>query len=82
MFAERYILLGPNSTSGLRAAFLAAGLDFPAHVLLGRGVLGEFPGVDLEPGAEIPGERWSDFGLRDGPEMQALPHDQVRAERR
>lgn len=68
MFTNRYLLLGPNSTSGLRAAFLAAGIDFPAHVLLGSGVLGEFPGVDLDPGEEIPPIRWADFGLPQGPE--------------
>ncbi|TVQ59972.1 MAG: hypothetical protein EA379_09260 [Phycisphaerales bacterium] len=68
IFEHRYLLLGPNSTSGLRAAFRAAGLDLPEHVLRGAGILGEFPGVDLHPGAEIPAERWADFGLPEGPE--------------
>lgn len=68
MFASRYFLLGPNSTSGLRAAFRAAGFDFPAHILDGRGVLGEFPGVDLQAGAEIPADQWIDFGVASGPE--------------
>lgn len=68
VFAERYFLLGPNSTSGLRAAFRAAGLEFPARVLAGRGALGEFPGVDLPAGAEIAPGRWAEFGLPRGPE--------------
>lgn len=72
VFTERYLLLGPNSTSGLRAAFRAAGLEFPPRVLAGRGVLGEFPGVDLSPGSEIPAEAWSMFGLPSGPESPAV----------
>ncbi len=63
VFEERYYLLGPNSTSGLRAAFRAAGLDFPAHITLGAGIWGEFPGVDLSPGNEIDREQWASYGI-------------------
>lgn len=68
VFQSRYLLLGPNSTSALRAAFRSAGLDLPAHVVAGRGVLGEFPGVDIDPGPEIAAEGWSRIGLPQGPE--------------
>jgi len=68
MFTSRYFLLGPNSTSGLRAAFQAAGMDLPQHVLDGRGILGEFPGVDLPAGPVIPAEEWTRFGVASGPE--------------
>ncbi len=68
MFESRYFLLGPNSTSGLRAAFEAAGLTLPQHVIDGRGILGEFPGVDLSAGAAIPVDQWMRYGLNDGPE--------------
>lgn len=68
MFTSRYFLLGPNSTSGLRAAFQAAGMDLPQHVLDGRGIMGEFPGVDLSAGPVIPAEEWTRFGVASGPE--------------
>lgn len=68
MFESRYFLLGPNSTSGLRAAFEAAGLALPQHVIDGRGILGEFPGVDLSAGALVPVDQWMRYGLNDGPE--------------
>ncbi|MGD9691490.1 MAG: hypothetical protein AB7G17_01465 [Phycisphaerales bacterium] len=63
VFEERYYLLGPNSTSGLRAAFRAAGLDFPARIVHAAGIWGEFPGVDLSPGAEVARERWGMYGI-------------------
>lgn len=63
VFENRYFLLGPNSSSGLRAAFEAAGLELPERTLTGRGVLGEFPGVDLPAGREVPRARWGMYGL-------------------
>lgn len=67
-FTGRYFLLGPNSSSGLRAAFESAGLCLPAAVRASGGALGEFPGVELSPGGELAPERWADFGFRVGPE--------------
>ncbi len=67
VFSNRYFLLGPNSSSGLRAAMEAAGLKLPAQVLAGGGIMGEFPGVDFSPGREIPRSRWGDFGLGAAP---------------
>lgn len=63
VFANRYFLLGPNSSSGLRAAMEQAGLRLPPNVTLSAGPLGEFPGIDLSPGRETPRARWAEFGL-------------------
>lgn len=63
VFANRYFLLGPNSSSGLRAAMEQAGLRLPPKVTLSAGPLGEFPGIDLSPGRETPRARWVEFGL-------------------
>lgn len=63
VFANRYFLLGPNSSSGLRAAMEQAGLRLPPKVTLSAGPLGEFPGIDLSPGREAPRARWAEFGL-------------------
>ncbi len=72
VFERRYFLLGPNSTSGLRAAFESAGLRFPARALAGAGALGEFPGVDLPAGREIPAAEWAKYGLGSAPAPKAL----------
>ena len=71
-FESRYFLLGPNSTSGLRAAFESAGLALPAHVLERGGPLGEFPGIETLPGVEIAGDQWGRFGFVAGPEPAPL----------
>lgn len=68
-FASRYFLLGPNSTSGLRAAFDAAGLNLPDHILSAGGPLGEFPGVEFLPGEELLHEHWARHGFTAGPEQ-------------
>lgn len=63
LFAEPYVLLGANSSSGLRRALEEVGLALPDRVLRGGGFLGEFPGIDIAPGAEIGVEEWPRFGL-------------------
>jgi hypothetical protein len=63
LFANRYALLGPNSNSAMAVVLEACGLDAPDAVLGGAGVFGEFPGVDLDPGEEIPRAAWPDFGI-------------------
>lgn len=63
LFEQRYYLLGPNSTSGLRAAFRTAGLEFPPRIIHGAGMWGEYPGVDLSPGREIDPKEWGTFGI-------------------
>lgn len=68
LFERQYILLGPNSNSAMAAVLDACALDAPAEVRNGAGLFGEFPGVDMDPGDEIDGERWADFGLLFTPE--------------
>jgi len=63
LFTNRYALLGPNSNSAMAAVLGLCGLDAPDAVLDGAGVFGEFPGVDLEPGKEIPRAEWAAFGI-------------------
>jgi hypothetical protein len=47
----------------MAAVLDACGLGAPAAVLGGAGVFGEFPGVDLDPGEEIPRAEWPAFGI-------------------
>jgi hypothetical protein len=67
MFEAAYVLLGPNSTSGMLAALRDCGCGIPAQILRGGGWLGEFPGAELTPGAEVPPERWAGHGVPTGP---------------
>ncbi len=46
-----YVLVGSNSNSAMVAALRGVGLEPPERVVLGGGVLGEFPGVDQPLGA-------------------------------
>lgn len=68
VFDAPYVLVGRNSNSALRSALEDIGLTLPRRVLDGGGLLGEFPGVDLSPGPEIPPRRWAEVGLPRGPE--------------
>ncbi|MHC4975099.1 MAG: hypothetical protein ACYTF7_00670 [Planctomycetota bacterium] len=63
LYRATYFLLGPNSNSAMVDCLIDAGLDVPAHVLVGGGALGEFPGVAIEAGEEIPPHRWVLFGI-------------------
>lgn len=63
VFAAPYSLLGRNSNSAMAAAMRDAGLALPQRVARGGGLLGEFPGINLTPGPDIPIERWPDFGV-------------------
>lgn len=63
LFAAQYILLGPNSNSAMASALASCGLALPDAVVSGAGILGEFPGIDLNPGDELPAHRWRDFGV-------------------
>jgi hypothetical protein len=66
-FALEYRLLGPNSNSGIRAVAEACGLALPPHVLSGGGMLGEFPGIELSPGDEVPEDLWESVGIPKNP---------------
>lgn len=72
-FTGRYALLGPNSSSGLRAAFESAGVPLPNALRASGGVWGEFPGVEFPPGDELAPEVWREHGFRVGPE--AVPSE-------
>lgn len=63
LFSERYALTGPNSNSGLRAVIEDVGLQLPADIASGGGIVGRYPGIDLSPGVEVPTHRWSEYGL-------------------
>jgi hypothetical protein len=62
-FTLEYRLLGPNSNSGIRAVAEACGLALPPHVLSGGGMLGQFPGIELSPGEEVPEDLWESVGI-------------------
>lgn len=68
VFRAPYVLIGRNSNSALRRALADIGLALPQRVLEGGGMLGEFPGVDLDPGDEVAPDKWADVGLPRGPE--------------
>jgi hypothetical protein len=46
----------------------SCGLGLPRRVLNSGGVLGEFPGIDLDPGPEVPEGEWGVFGLAGTPD--------------
>lgn len=64
LFAAQYLLLGPNSNSAMASMLTACGLALPDAVAAGAGILGEFPGIDLDPGEAIPADRWRHFGVQ------------------
>jgi hypothetical protein len=69
-FERRYFLLGPNSSSGLRAALESAGIPLPSAMRTFGvgGPLGEFPGIGMSPGNELAPDRWRAHGFTRGPE--------------
>lgn len=71
MWSARYVLVGSNSNSAMRATLGECGCETPVRVTAGAGLFGEFPGIDVALGGEIEGDRWEDFGVP-GP-TEALP---------
>jgi len=63
VFSTPYVLLGTNSNTGLRRTMESCGLGLPERVLSSGGVLGEFPGIEYDPGVEVPESDWASFGL-------------------
>lgn len=63
VFTARYELVGKNSNAAMARALRDAGLTLPARVARGAGLLGEFPGIDLDVGSDIARSRWPDFGV-------------------
>jgi len=62
LFSRPYALLGPNSNSAMHVVCEECDVALPERVLAGSGWLGEFPGINMSPGEEIPRAQWSDFG--------------------
>jgi len=77
MFRAQYNLLGPNSNSALRAVAESCGCVLPARVVQSGGMMGEFPGIEMDPGPELPTAEWAMFGLPGGP--QAVPATGTKA---
>lgn len=50
VYEDPHELLGPNSSSGLRAAMRECGIPLPEHIPGRGGLLASFPGVDHEAG--------------------------------
>ena len=63
VFGLEYRLLGPNSNSGIRGVAERCGLTLPDRVLRGGGMFGEFPGIELAPGDEVPESAWDEAGI-------------------
>ncbi|HBS29284.1 MAG TPA: hypothetical protein DEB06_07495 [Phycisphaerales bacterium] len=63
VFSAPYVLLGANSNAALRRTMESCGVGVPARVLRGAGPLGEFPGIDQDPGPEVPSDQWPALGL-------------------
>jgi len=64
VYSAPYTLVTTNSSSGLRRAIESCGCAIPMRIASSGGVLGEFPGIDLSPGREIPADEWRRYGLR------------------
>ena len=62
LYDSLYFILGPNSNSMMRAACESCEVELPEHILNGFGVFGEFPGIDMSPGDEIPADQWRGYG--------------------
>lgn len=67
IFDAEYVLVGPNSNAAMRRAITDCGLVLPERVAQGGGMMGEFPGVEFDVGAEIEPERWPGFGVVPAP---------------
>lgn len=63
VFSVPYELIGRNSNAAMARALRDAGLALPQRVERGGGVLGEFPGIDLDVGRDIEPERWGEYGV-------------------
>lgn len=66
VFEAVYVLIGANSNAAMRRVTSECGVALPARVLGGGGLLGEFPGVDADVGAEIAPADWGRFGVVPG----------------
>jgi hypothetical protein len=63
VFETAYMLVGPNSNAAMRRVAEECGVALPPRVLGGFGLLGEFPGLDADVGAEVDPSEWGRFGV-------------------
>lgn len=63
VFEAPYMLVGPNSNAAMRRVAEECGVTLPPRVLGGFGLLGEFPGIDADVGAEVEPSEWPRFGV-------------------
>ncbi len=75
VFSERYVLLGTNSSSGLRFTLEDCGCELPSRIVNSGGMLGDFPGIDKDPGRVLDRSLWPAFGI-EGEEEILPPGDQ------
>lgn len=68
VFALEYRLLGPNSNSAMRAVLEDADIPLPDRIATSGGMLGEFPGMELSPGEELPPSLWPEAGIAKSPQ--------------
>jgi hypothetical protein len=67
VFSAPYELTARNSNAAMARALKDAGLALPARVAQGAGLLGEFPGINLDPGKDIAPSRWTEYGIAPQP---------------
>lgn len=75
VFGARYALLGTNSSSGLRRTLELCDCEMPSRIVASGGFLGEYPGIDQDPGPLLDRERWPDYGI-EGEEEISPPEDE------
>lgn len=63
VFETPYVLLTTNSNAAMRRACEECGVTLPPRVRDGKGLLGEFPGIEYDVGAELPTDQRPSFGL-------------------
>lgn len=63
VFEAEYVLVGANSNAAMRRVMTDCGLALPERVRAGGGLMGEFPGIDFDVGAEIAPAEWAAHGV-------------------
>lgn len=63
VFEAEYVLVGANSNAAMRRVTSECGLILPERVRTGGGLLGEFPGIEFDVGAEIAPDEWAAHGV-------------------
>lgn len=77
VFGARYILMGTNSSSGLRRAVELCDCELPSRIVNAGGFFGDYPGIDQDPGRILDRELWPAFGI-EGEDEIPFPQDDFR----